>query len=276
MSDKTGVAIVGFTDHRDQALAIPENFERWGINELYRYMDVGKFHRWFEIHKRDEIDKDEKHLEALKKFPLPIYMQEEYPDIPSSRKFPKLEVEQDIPDLDLGAYKTSSIAWMLGLALKERFKEIHVYGVDMAQQTEYQEQRPACEFLLGVAAGRGIKIHVPATSDLLKAIGQYGYGIEGSLFTAKLDERKTWLNKERDNYLKGIKQLESQRDQMMAQYNEKRGQAEIQLRHIEGAIQDVEYWKRSWSVPSNGDGAFTPDRSKDPKTGIKEEVKSGG
>ena len=277
---RDGVAIVGFTDHREQVLQLDTQvFELFGLNELYRYMPVEKFSRWFELHPRSEVDKDKDHLEALKKFPIPVYMQEKYPDIPSSVRFPKEEVERDLPRMSymgLGEYKTSSPAWMLGLALKERFKKIHMYGVDMAQDTEYQEQRNCCEFLLGVAAGRKIEIYLPPTSDLLKAIGQYGYGLEGALFQQKLAERIKFLDNERDGVLKGIKQLESQKAGLLVQYGEKRGDAERNLRHVEGSILDCQYWQRSWAPAGDGGStAFLPDRSKDPATGIKADGASG-
>ena len=64
---------------------------------------------------------------------------------------------------------------MLALAIHEGFEEIHVYGVDMAVDTEYHHQRPSCEFFLGLAAGMGIKIFVPDTADLLKTRFLYGF-----------------------------------------------------------------------------------------------------
>jgi hypothetical protein len=129
---RTAVAIVGFTDHRAQApLGNPE-WEVWGLNELYRYMPVEKFHRWFELHPRADFERetggDKPHIEALLKFPIPCYTTELWADAPNVVPLPKENIEAAC-----GTYMTSSIAWMLGLAIAEGFKRIGLYGVDMAQ-----------------------------------------------------------------------------------------------------------------------------------------------
>jgi hypothetical protein len=252
---RPAVAILGFTDSRNLAPFGDPRFEIWGINELYRFMDIEKygFTRWFEIHERSVIDADKDHIATLGRFPLPVYMQQHYPDVTPSVPFPKAEVEEDCGT----QYFTSSIAWMLGLALLEGFEEIHVYGVDMAQETEYFEQRPACEFLLGMAAGRGVKIHVPKTSDLMKTVGQYGWAGESD-FRVKLDERIAWLGTQK-----------AQHEQEIAKLDAHRAQVVVNLHNIDGAIQDCTFWKRSWSI-SNSVDPSKPflDRSQDPATGI--------
>jgi hypothetical protein len=230
-------------------------FEFWGINELYRFIDLEQygFTRWFEIHERSVIDVDKDHIATLGQFPIPVYMQQHYDDILPSVEYPKAEVEENCGT----TYFTSSIAWMLGLALAEGFEEIHVYGVDMAQETEYFEQRAACEFLIGMAAGRGVKIHVPKTSDLLKAVGQYGWAGDSD-FRTKLDERIKWLEGQKAQHEQGIANLEGQKNNLV-----------LQLHDIIGAIQDCVFWRRSWSISNAVDPSapFT-DRSQDPATGI--------
>ena len=119
-------AILGFTDHRDKAPFGDPEFEIWGINELWRYMDVAKhgFTRWFEIHDRKAIDIDKEHIKALSEFPIPVYMQRHYEDILPSVPYPREVVERNCGEFadDIWPdgrckYFTSSIAWMLGLAL---------------------------------------------------------------------------------------------------------------------------------------------------------------
>lgn len=274
---KTGVAIIGFTDHREQAFKLdPNEFELWGLNELYRYVDIKKFDRWFEIHPRKVIDPDKAHIEGLGKIEgIPIYMQEHYDDIPMSRALPKDEIEKAIGES--GDYQTSSISWMIGLALLEGFEKIHLYGIDMAQETEYSEQRPCVEFLLGIAQGRAVETYLPDESDILKAIGQYAYGFAGSGFNLKLQDRMDWLNKEEGGYKKALGDLEHQyqekKGNLDGQYHEKKNQLTTSLLHVQGALQDCSYWKRSWAIPQASDtkGGPTPDRTKDPKTGITKE-----
>ena len=61
------------------------------------------------------------------------------------------------------------------LKREERFEEIHLYGIDMTHETEWGYQRPNTEFFLGVAVGKGIKIHIPEESALLSPLWLYGY-----------------------------------------------------------------------------------------------------
>ncbi len=251
------VAILGFTDTRKLAPFGDPDWEIWGLNELYRYEDVVKlgFTRWFEIHERKVIDPDKAHIDALNRFPIPVYMQRHYDDIRASVEFPKREVEINCGQNALMwpdgcKYFTSSIAWMIGLALVEEFEEIHVFGVDMAQEVEYFEQRPACEYLLGLAQGRGIKVYVPPTADLLKAVGQYGWAGD-SEFRLKLEERFGWLTNQENQYKTRLNELDNERAQIIANLNQ-----------IGGAKQDVTFWKRSWSTPvaSNGAGPHVAQR----------------
>lgn len=270
---RTAVAIVGFTDHRAQApLGNPE-WEIWGLNELYRYMPLDKFHRWFELHPRADFERetggDKPHLEALQRFPIPCYAAEAWPGFPNVVPLPKAQVEAAC-----GTYMTSSIAWMLGLAIAEGFSKIGLYGVDMAQDTEYAEQRPCVEYLIGLARGRGIEVTVPPTSDILKSVAQYGYESQGGEFVRKLVERTGWLQKEHTNWQTQRASLEKQMKDRTAdlqgQYDTQRTQMDKNLAQIEGAIDDCRYWKRSWGLqPTSLDGIpVTPDRAADARTGI--------
>ena len=74
-----------------------------------------------------------------------------------------------------GNYFTNSVSYMIALAIKQGATEIGCYGVDMATGSEYGPQRPSCEFFLGIAAGMGISITIPATADLLKTKFLYGF-----------------------------------------------------------------------------------------------------
>lgn len=262
---RTAVAIVGFTDHRAQApLGNPE-WEVWGLNELYRYMPVEKFHRWFELHPRADFERetggDKPHIEALLKFPIPCYTTELWADAPNVVPLPKENIEAAC-----GTYMTSSIAWMLGLAIAEGFKRIGLYGVDMAQDTEYAEQRPCVEYLIGLARGKGIEVTVPATSDILKSVAQYGYESQGGEFVRKLVERTAWLQVEHTKWQGQLAELEKQMVARTAdlreQYDTQKTTMSKNLSQIEGAIDDCRYWKRSWGLqPTSLVGVpVTPDR----------------
>lgn len=182
---RTKVAIVGFAPSRDQAPYNNPDFEIWSVNNLHRF--IPRTDRVFQLHQRSEWEVDDlhgfpgkKHLEWLKTCGIPVYTIEKYPDIPTSIKFPLDELIEEfgIPrqkGKTKDAYFTNSISFMIALAIYEGFKEIHIYGVDMAVLSEYNEQRPSCEYYLGIAKGRGIDVYLPVESDLLKTRFIYGY-----------------------------------------------------------------------------------------------------
>jgi hypothetical protein len=187
---KKKVAIVGFAGTRDQAPYDDPTFEIWTVNNLYRF--VPRQDRIFQIHTKAEIFADgqhrtpedkqmgAEHWEYLTQTDIPVYMQEKFPEIPAAVRYPIEEIIEEfgIPRTNetlKDAYFTNSISFMIALAIHEGFEEIHVYGVDMAVGGEYTEQRPSCEYYLGIAKGRGIKIYLPPESDLLKAHFMYGW-----------------------------------------------------------------------------------------------------
>ena len=113
---------------------------------------------------------------------------------------------------------------------------------------------------MGVAEGRGIEVIVPQTSDLCKAWGQYGFG-SGDDQYLKMKERLAWLHNEDNTRLQMLRQLEaenkSKREDLLAQRNQ-----------LIGAINDTNYYLRSFGVQASNPGLPTPDRTADPRTGI--------
>jgi len=74
-----------------------------------------------------------------------------------------------------GEYFTSSIAWMMAVALEQpKVSDIYLCGVDLLQQLEYQVQRPCVEYFIGKAKERGIGVLIQLSSTLLKSDKLYG------------------------------------------------------------------------------------------------------
>ena len=127
-----------------------------------------------------------------------------------------------------GKYFTNTVSWMIAYGIIANFRKIGVYGVDMAQDSEYAHQRPSCEYFLGWAQGAGIQIDVPRSSDLLKAPYLYGYE-DGGIMTVKYKAR--------------LKELAERRGILERQRNEAH-EAALQ---VAGAMEDTGYWLRAWS-----------------------------
>lgn len=165
------------------------------------------------------------YMEALGRLPCPVYMVDDYPDIATCVRYPIEEMISEFDPqlrrmewrepfstsakLDWNGYFTNSISYMIALAIHEGYKTIAVYGVDMAtgswyehlgkanagQNAEYYFQRPSCEYYLGVAVGKGIKVEIPSSADLLKA--RFNYGIEqipDMLWAVKINQIMNSMN----------------------------------------------------------------------------------
>ena len=207
---KEKVCIVGCSNTKELApYDRADEFEFWGVNNLYLTLPDKPWTRWWEIHLIEHEDGKwmrrkqaefrgqpiEKYLQSLGKLACPVYMQQANPLVPNAIEYPLAAVIAET-----GNYFTNTISYQIALAILEGFKEIWVYGVDMACDTEYGHQRPSCEYFLGLAAGRGIKIRVPPASDLLKNRFLYGFQEQQSLpWEEKIaNTRKTIETKRQD------------------------------------------------------------------------------
>lgn len=88
-----------------------------------------------------------------------------------------------------GPYFTSSISWMIAEAIEEEATDIALYGVTMSSDNEYGHQKPSVSRLLGWAEGKGIKVHLQKSCELLSAPFVYGYE-EKPDFLKSIDDRK--------------------------------------------------------------------------------------
>lgn len=203
------VAIVGYANETLCFLKGSKADEIWTMNHhLYldekktpENRDLPRVDRLFELHRpewftRKEVPDAIKYREWLgKEHPFPIYMLEKMPEFPSAILFPRQELKHDLfKHLWRGAeneveYYTSSICLMIGFAIHLGVKRIEFYGVEMASDTEYADQKPAAEFIMGMAMGRGIDIYVHPKCALLKA-AVYGYEGVPHVVRARLDYLK--------------------------------------------------------------------------------------
>lgn len=127
---------------------------------------------WFELHRYEPGQPwfSPEYCQFLAKFAGPVYMAEVRGEIPHS-------VEVPIADLIVkyGPYFfTSSLAYMLAMAIEAGFEKIMLAGVDMAATEEYGYQRAGCQFFAMIAKAHGIEIGVPPESDLFRPAPLYG------------------------------------------------------------------------------------------------------
>lgn len=254
------VAIVGCSGSKDLAPFNDPTWEIWGVNNLFYF--IPRYDKWFEIHNITQDSQgnfqrrggDEfrgqsinEYIRDLGKMSCPVVMQRVWAEIPTSTPYPLAAVKerfgallgwygkpklQGVPDENLNyrLYGTNTITYMLLLAILEGATEIGIWGVDMAVDTEYQYQRPSCEWAVGLAVGLGIPVYIPDEADLLKTITLYGFEEKlNNAWVAKLKKMETEM---RERQIKTEKQLE--------EANRVLGRAEgayKMISHLEGLLQ---------------------------------------
>ena len=186
------VAIIGFAPSWKEGFANQsDDCEIWCLNEMYKVApEIKNFRadRWFEIHDLTSPSKNTKeHQSFLQTCTVPVYVQKKYDHLPNAIVFPFEEMFKHFSDKGISGsrYFTSSIAYFIAYAIFLEFKEISIFGVDMATNSEYQGQRNCVEYWIAIAEGMGIKVYIPPSSDLLKCTQLYA--IESS------NKNRTWI-----------------------------------------------------------------------------------
>ena len=155
----------------------PDDHNKWSIGVAY------KMHKTHE-HKADLYFCFHDGLEDdIKEAGIPSLDKDSYPLDDVVKKF-KSE------------YFTSSIAYMLALAIMKKPKEISLWGIDLEHGTEYAHQRPCILYWIGQAEARGIK--VTTSSMLAKTPFMYGYSDISELLkqlNIRLDHADKMANK---------------------------------------------------------------------------------
>lgn len=219
------VVVLGFAPSWKDAPFDDEEYDIWCLNEMYDAFNsngIGRASLWFEIHGADSPSKSsEKHQAFLMNCPVPVVMQKHDPKYPSSVAFPRDEVKKMVNSNVLtnelcGPYTnfSNSISWMVYMAILMKYEEIHVYGVDMAHESEYAFQRPSAEAAILFAAAKGIKVAVPSSSELIHFPKDYGFETDnaGRHYKKKraklLQEKRAKMFNEMKNHEAAARQLE--------------------------------------------------------------------
>jgi len=178
------IAIVGTTSSLQDAPYQDDSWEIWGLNGAYTA--IPKWDQWFDMHSMEVLKANHSpaYFEFLKKAGNKLTLNQKYEEYPDARVFPYKELVGKH-----GRYFTNTIAWLIALAIEQQPEEIGIWGVNMAQDTEYAHQRPCCEYFLGMAKGLGIEINIPKASELLKATHLYGVEDQPD-FIAKMPDKE--------------------------------------------------------------------------------------
>ncbi len=96
------------------------------------------------------------------------------PRIPSSVEYDFSQLDEIFEHLQRNnkaeaVYMTSSLSYMMALAILEGFDRVEVYGVEMGAGTEYAYQKAGLEMLVGYAMGKGIDVWFPDNCAMMNA-----------------------------------------------------------------------------------------------------------
>lgn len=165
------------------------SWEIWGCSPGV-YGVAPRVDVWFELHRYEPGQPwfSPEYCQFLKDFKGPVYMADVRGDIPKSCTLPLAELIAEY-----GPYFfTSTIAYMMAMAIRAGATKIALYGVDMAADSEYKDQRLGCQYFAQIARARGIEVGVPPESDLFRPGPLYGVS-ETSHMRIKITARRREL-----------------------------------------------------------------------------------
>lgn len=170
--------ILGTASTKDNAPLDDKAFTTWAVSPYASYPGVvtEKVDVLFEMHperywKQPEIS------DRLNSFHGPVMMQDAYPQISGSVRYPLDAVlaEFKVPAMGEDLYATNTISYMVMLGYLMGYSELHLYGVHMSHNTEYGYQKPNCEYYLGYVIAKGRTVVLAPGGELLRTPYLYGY-----------------------------------------------------------------------------------------------------
>jgi len=164
-------------------------------------------------------------------FPIYVLDAKDFRDVPGAVTFPLHEIldwfaaEYEINRFKEGhfvfEYFTSTVNMMFALAMYEGFERIELFGFEMSSQEEYAYQKPATEFWMGVALGRGVEIYLPKGCALLGASEKiYGYEKTPGFTQMHAEIRLNELRVHRERSTANLNAIHGQKANLMAAYQE--------------------------------------------------------
>jgi hypothetical protein len=223
---KKKVAICGTAPTLKNAPFDNPDFDIWGVAHCCFLEDAKRLDVIFEIHDKKVWIKDNA---PFQRFPNAlIYFQEKDKDFPNSQTFPVSEILKKY-SVNKGfkneqPYMSSSLPFMVALAIEQGYEEIHTYGIHLLMEEEYFYQRPCLERYLGIAEGKGIKVYSDPGEDIMNF--GYVYGLQEIENDSRISKLKARLE-EFDKRLAGIQnQLSNANFQLNSQLNQLQGARE--------------------------------------------------
>lgn len=204
---KPPLCILGTASSLPQAPWEDETIEFWGVSPVLAREDTKRLDRAFEMHPRRYWGEPQV-LQRLTDFDGPVYMQAHNDEVPNSVAYPYDEVREMfyLPVMGENLFVTNTITWMLLLAIYEGYRDIMLFGIHMAHETEYGYQQASCSWALGILHGMKLKgdpvhLQIANDSELLTARYEYGYG--------EPTQSMRWVQNRINGMKKGVSEAQS-------------------------------------------------------------------
>jgi hypothetical protein len=263
---KKKLCILGTAGSHDQAPWDDPDAEFWGVAHCLLLPGIRKLDKVFEIHLPYIYEKE---ISPYSKKPIiyhankenqmfgrtgdieVIIGQEKDDNLNKVVQFPREQLKRKysdlLPDSDQ-FYATNSIAWMIVWGLdkiieENAYDEIHLYGIHLETDSEWQYERPCNEYWLGVvtgyllAQGKRKVVYMPVESDVLRASNEYGF--------ADIEVKRKKIKSKVDYARNEIEKMKQQRNAVINQLHKLRN--EISMK-IEDKIKGLENQKKVYEI----------------------------
>jgi len=174
------LCIIGSTPSKRDAPYMDDEYDIWAISSAAYSESLGSnkidasTNHWNDVHRIDCLFEMHKEYQdragIIFASQLPVVMLKADPLIPLSEAYPVDEIAKNVGD-----EFTSSVAYMMAYAIHLGYKEINLYGINMAHQSEYAHQRGGVKYYAAVARERSIVFKAPPESQLSECRQRYGY-----------------------------------------------------------------------------------------------------
>lgn len=153
------------------------------FNEVWAINHMGKLLRDVDlIIAMDDLMREKERYEGMLNTDVPVLTSKAYDEF-NCIEYPLREVIKDLNPTEssyLGTYLRNSVTFAVAYAIYKKFDRISLYGCDFYYDggSKSEQARANCEFWLGFAHARGIKIEVSkgsTTLDMNKPHIFYGY-----------------------------------------------------------------------------------------------------
>lgn len=166
-------------------------------------------------------------IDRLNNTDIPCYMHQRNPHVKKSMTYPLRQIQAMVLNSKLQKYFTSTISYMIAMAIYLKYKRVEMWGVHMSAEEEYGDQRQACESWLAFADGRGIETYIPEQSEIFKCPYLYGYEQEHNIVIQARHRNQGLTN--------GLKKLEADLERL-----------KIDINMQKGAIRNNDHWIRTY------------------------------